>query len=404
MDTVMSGHAVIAESGRIIAEREPFAYGKRLTIADIDTAHLTFDRLSSADYPNTPIPVNTTSITSQQNDLDRAVEPHPFTPHGSPETVAERYDGIMAVQAIGLAERLKSTGIDSVVLGVSGGLDSTLALLAAERAARHLGRAPGDMIEAITMPSRANSKRTQNNAVRLAEALGIPSTVIPICDMTAAQIEAIGHGGSEDVTFQNTQARLRTALLFNHANQSRALVLGTGDLSEIALGWSTFGGDHLSHYNVNAGVPKTLVKHLVRRGSELVSPEARDVLIDILDTPISPELIGDGSRVSQKTEDILGPYELHDFFLYHFVRYQDPADKISYMAKQAFNGVYSAEQIDTCLDIFIKRFYTNQWKRSCMPDGPKVGTVSLSPRGDWRMPSDGAAAARQQLARLGTLE
>lgn len=404
MDIVMSGHALINESGKILAERQPFSQDKRLTIADVDVSHLRLDRMQNSNYPVlrtiTPTP---SFVSPEQQDLRRHIDPHPFIPHGATEQVAERLEEVFTIQSVGLAERIKSSGIKKVVLGLSGGLDSTLALLVAERAARRLNIAPRDLIETLTMPSQASSKRTQSNAVDLAQALGIPSTTIPIGELSATQLQALDHSGIEDVTFQNTQARIRTALLFNRANQLNGLVLGTGDLSEIALGWCTFGGDHLSHYNVNASVPKTLVRHLVAHASEQVNDQAKKILLDIIDTPVSPELTGDGT-LNQETESLIGPYELHDFFLYQFVRYMDPADKVLYLAEKAFEGIYEKEIIRHHLETFIKRFYTNQWKRSVMPDGPKVGTVSLSPRGDWRMPSDAAMAARRDLIKIGVLQ
>ena len=343
-----------------------------------------------------------TAVTAEQVDLRRSIDTRPFIPKGTPEQVAERLEEILAIQAIGLAERIRATGIRKVVLGLSGGLDSTLALMVAQKAADRLGIAPGQLIETITMPSHASSERTQSNAVKLAAALGIPNEEIAIGELADAQLAALSHTGDQDVTFENTQARIRTALLFNRANQNGGMVLGTGDLSEIALGWCTFGGDHLSHYNVNASIPKTLVRHLVRHASTQVGDDARVILEDILDTPVSPELTGDGT-ISQETENIIGPYELHDFFLYRFVRFMEPASKISYLAQHAFKDTYTPDEINHWLGVFIGRFGRNQWKRSVMPDGPKVGTVSLSPRGDWRMPSDAANAMRRDLQLIGVV-
>ena len=359
MDIVMSGHGLISEAGKLLAERQPFAVGDRLITADIDIAHLEFDRMLSTNYPNQrDMKTHGSDITAEQGDLLRRYNALPFVPGGSAEQRAERLDEVFTIQSTALAERLRRLGGAKLHLGLSGGLDSTLALLVAERAARRLGVNPGDIIETYTMPAKASSERTQSNAQKLADALGVPNTMIPISELSDAQLAAIDHSGEEDVTFQNTQARIRTAILFNQANQRGGLVLGTGDLSEIALGWCTFNGDHMSHYNVNASIPKTLVRHLVKHASESVNLAAQDVLTDILATPVSPELTGDGT-LSQETESILGPYELHDFFLYHFIRFQDPADKISYIAKQTFDGVYTPEEIDTCLGIFISRFYGN---------------------------------------------
>lgn len=273
---------------------------------------------------------------------------------------------------------------------MSGGLDSTLALLVAVRAAKLLGKPAKKCIHAITMPSHASSKRTQTNAEKLAKALDIAHEIIPIGELAKDQLIALGHDGEkEDIAYENVQARLRTAILFNKANQIGGVVLGTGDLSEIALGWCTYNGDHMSGYNVNASVPKTLVRSLVAHASEQLNNKvAQAILEDILDTPVSPELTGNKAGISQKTEDIIGPYELHDFFLYHFIRWMSPADKIHFLATIGFKGRYTEAEIAKWLKIFQKRFYDNQWKRQAMPDGPKVGTVSLSPKGDWRMPPD----------------
>lgn len=403
MDVVMSGHAIVNENGHQLAERRPFTRGQRLTYADADRSHVLFNRRQDTNYPNQgDITVTPTAVTAEQVDLRRSIDTRPFIPKGTPEQVAERLEEILAIQAIGLAERIRATGIRKVVLGLSGGLDSTLALMVAQKAADRLGIAPGQLIETITMPSHASSERTQSNAVKLAAALGIPNEEIAIGELADAQLAALSHTGDQDVTFENTQARIRTALLFNRANQNGGMVLGTGDLSEIALGWCTFGGDHLSHYNVNASIPKTLVRHLVRHASTQVGDDARVILEDILDTPVSPELTGDGT-ISQETENIIGPYELHDFFLYRFVRFMEPAGKISYLAQHAFKDTYTPDEINHWLGVFIGRFGRNQWKRSVMPDGPKVGTVSLSPRGDWRMPSDTANAMRRDLQLIGVV-
>jgi NAD+ synthase (glutamine-hydrolysing) len=277
-----------------------------------------------------------------------------------------------------------------VHLGLSGGLDSTLAFVVACQTAEIIGRPVHEMLRTYTMPAAASSERTQSNSVTLSQLYGVPNQVIAIGDLVRQQLIALGHDGvTQDVTYENVQARLRTSILFNKANLHGGMVLGTGDLSEIALGWCTFNGDHMSHYHVNAGVPKTLVRHLVMHVAQQQAEEIRAVLVDILETPISPELTTTGSsEVSQKTEDIIGPYELHDFFLYHLVRWGDVPEKIAHLARLAFVGVYDGAIIDKWLNTFIRRFATSQFKRSVMPDGPKVGSVALSPRGDWRMPSD----------------
>ncbi|MGB4762239.1 MAG: NAD(+) synthase [Candidatus Saccharimonas sp.] len=396
MDIVMSGHALISEGGRLLAERRPFDDDSaRLTIADLDISHLRFDRRQTTNFPNEfDIAVTPTNIVATQDDLRTHIDAHPFIPHGTPEQVAERLDEIITIQSVGLARRFRSSGAGKMVLGLSGGLDSTLALLIAVKAAERINANPAEVIDTITMPSYASSERTQGNAAKLAKALNVGWFEIPIASLSDAQLASLGHDGTQDVTFENTQARIRTALLLNHANTMRGLVVGTGDLSEIALGWSTYNGDHISHYNPNASVPKTLIRALVRRSAEQMNSETRAIVADIIDTPISPELTGDGT-LSQETEGLIGPYELHDFFEYHFVRWQEPFDKIEYLAAKAFKDKYSRNEVSHWLGVYVSRFFTNQWKRSVMPDGPKVGTVSHSPRGDWRMPSDLEGAHRQ---------
>jgi len=406
MDVVMSGHAMINEGGRLLAERKPFDMtSPRVTVADIDYAHLRFDRRQTTNFPNefTIIPTET-AVAATQDDLRREIDPYPFIPKGSAEQIAERLDEVLAVQTMGLYERFRGLGEGAkMVIGLSGGLDSTLAFLVAVRVAKALGKEPRDCIDTLTMPARASSKRTQSNALRLAATFGIDGKEIPIADIAKVQLEALGHTGAEDVTFENTHARVRTALLFNYANTHRGLVVGTGDLSEIALGWSTYNGDHMSHYNPNASIPKTLIRSLVKHAAESLGDDARTIIADIVDTPVSPELTGNGT-LSQETESILGPYDLHDFFEYHFVRWMEPADKIEYLARKAHNGRFSDEDITRALSIYMHRFFTNQWKRSVMPDGPKVGTVSHSPRGDWRMPSDLRNAQFAFYAKLGLMQ
>ena len=320
------------------------------------------------------------------------VNAYPFLPSDEDQSArTARLQHILAIQAHGLAQRMRATRAPFLHLGLSGGLDSTLAFLVACQAATILGRQPADVLRTYTMPAAASSDRTQSNAVTLATLYGIANQVIPIGDLVVGQLHALGHDGvSQDITYENVQARLRTSILFNKANQLGGFVLGTGDLSEIALGWCTFNGDHMSHYHVNAGVPKTLVRYLVQQVALTQSnPDVTTVLVDILDTPVSPELTTtQAGEVSQKTEDIIGPYELHDFFLYHLVRWGDRPAKIALLAQQAFGDAYTPAVIAKWLHVFIKRFAGSQFKRSVMPDGPKVGSVALSPRGDWRMPSD----------------
>lgn len=387
-EIVMGGHSLISELGTTLAERAPFTKPQRLMIADIDTQHIANDRFKTTNFPTRhEITPAETHVSRVQNDLLRSIDPEPFLPKGSAEEIRERLDTILNIQATGLAMRLRSADIQKVVLGLSGGLDSTLALLVAIRAADILEKQPGDLIYTLTMPGIASSDRTQNNAMKLAKLLNIVNEEIPIATLADAQLQAIGHKGEEDVTYENTQARIRQALVFNKANQINGLALGTGDLSEIALGWCTYNGDHMSHYNVNASIPKTLVRSLVRHASETLPDDARAVLTDILDTPVSPELTGNGKGISQETEDLVGPYELHDFFLYHFLRWMEPKEKIGYLAVKAFEGRREPEEIHKWLDVFMQRFYRNQWKRQAMPDGAKVG-ISLSPKGDWRMAAE----------------
>ena len=389
-EIVMGGHAMINELGTMLEERAPFTPPRRMMTADIDMQHIAHDRLKTTNFPNRQdITPTQTFVTPVQDTLERTIDAHPFIPKSSYENLDERLDTILNIQATGLAMRLRSAHIKKVILGLSGGLDSTLALIAAIRAAEVLEMKPGDLIHTFTMPSTASSDRTQNNAINLAESLGIANEEIAIADLAKAQLDAIHHGGDEDITFENTQARIRQALVFNKANQLNALALGTGDLSEIALGWCTYNGDHMSHYNVNASIPKTLVRTLVRHAAGKLPPYPATIVEDILDTPVSPELTGDGKTISQETEDLIGPYELHDFFLYHHLRWLEPKAKIGYLAIKAFEGTRTPEEVNKWLDVFMKRFYQNQWKRQAMPDGAKVG-ISLSPKGDWRMPAEAA--------------
>jgi NAD+ synthase (glutamine-hydrolysing) len=393
MDIVMGGHALIYQMGRQLAERKPFSTDEnRLLVADIDIDLIENERVHDNNFiTDTTRTLINVGLSRTQTDLITHLDPTPFIPKGSDSDIAGRLDEILTIQAFGLKKRLESSGAKRVVLGLSGGLDSTLALMVALKTASIRSVQPGDMILTVTMPGDASSKRTQSNAEKLAEAVGVENQMIPINDLSNAQLTALGRDLElQDTTYENTQARIRTALLFNKANGCDGIVLGTGDLSEIALGWCTFNGDHMSAYNVNASIPKSLVKYLVRHSANtLVSKTAREILLDILDTPISPELTkSKGKDLSQKTEDLVGPYELHDFFLYHFVRWLETPEKILYLATKAFDGKYASDVVEHWLNEFLRRFLGNQWKRSVMPDGPKVGSVSLSPRGDWRMPSD----------------
>lgn len=396
MDVVMGGHQIIAENGRILAERKPFGDWPNVLLADIDIDHLQHDRRKDTNFVN-KIGAQVVRTTTERPEItpEPVANPYPFLPsHEYPEVRRQRLGSIFEIQAHGLARRMKSEPPRKLHLGLSGGLDSTLALLVAiEAVSEHYGN-PADFIRTYTMPGEASSDRTQTNAVKLAGFYDIPNEVIPIDKLSNQMLGALGHDlKTQDVTYENVQARIRTEILLNKANQLGGMVLGTGDLSEIALGWCTYNGDHISHYHVNAGVPKTLVRHLVdyvaTSGDRDSQPQATAILQDILNTPVSPELVSSKDReISQKTEDIIGPYELHDFFLYQLVRWGDKPAKIHFLANKAFEGVYSPDEINTWLQLFLTRFTSNQFKRSVMPDGPKVGSVALSPRGDWRMPSD----------------
>jgi len=400
-DVVFGGHALIAEDGAILGESQRFAPEGELLVGDVDIEHLTVDRERTTSFGDSVHAFAAMAWRTVDVDMPayvappfcREVDPSPFIPRNDLER-NRRTEEIFAIQTSGLAKRMAQTGIERLLLGLSGGLDSTLALLVAVRTFDLLGLDRKGILT-FSMPGFGTSARTRGNAERLATASGVSFEEIGIEDGCRQHFRDIGHDERvEDLTFENVQARYRTMILMNKANQHHALVLGTGDLSEIALGWNTFNGDHMSHYNVNAGVPKTLVRYLV----EWVAGQSRfsgvqAVLRDILDTPISPELLrnGHGKGVAQRTEDIIGPYELHDFFLYHFARWESRPAKILYLACRAFEGRYDETAIRKWLRVFITRFFANQWKRSVMPDGPKVGSVALSPRGDWRMPSDAEA-------------
>lgn len=398
-DVVFSGHAIIAENSHIVRESERFNRGNQLIISDIDIDHCLYDRLKTTSFGDMSGDENRTfrevgvSVRFLSSEIihKKKINPTPFIP-GDEEKREEVTREIFEIQVAGLAKRLEASGIEKIVLGLSGGLDSTLAFLVAIEALDKLGL-PRENLHAITMPGFGTTDRTKDNAIKLARAAGVTLNEISIADGATQILQDISHEGGEDVTYENAQARYRTLILFQTANQIGGLVLGTGDLSEIALGWCTFNGDHISNYNVNGSIPKTLVKYIVdsvrRRDDDVV----HDILHDILETPISPELIGgkDG-EITQSTEEKIGPYILHDFFLYHFIRWGSSPTKILFLAKIAFEGQFEEEEIKKWLVVFIKRFFQNQWKRSNMTDGPKVGSVSLSPRGDWRMPSDADVA------------
>lgn len=389
-EIVMGGHQVIAANGTVLAEKQPFE-PKELLFADIDIDHLAHDRRRQKFETLHDIEVRETSLRRAQTDLLANIEQSPFLPE---ETAAERdarLNMVIAIQAQGLARRLITTNNKQLVLGLSGGLDSTLAVLVAMEAAKIIDQTPGETITAISMPGPASSGRTQDNAAKLAASLNIPCKIIPIEPIIREEFEALKHSGEQDIAYENIQARARTSILFNYANMSEhpAIVLGTGDLSEIALGWSTYNADQQSHYNVNASVPKTMVKALVAHYAKRLGGTALEIVSDIVATPISPELTKkDSTTITQSTEDIIGPYELHDFFLYYQQRWGDTPEKIAALTKHAFGEKYSEEIIEKWLATFRKRFRSSQFKRDNMPNGPKIGAVSLSPRGDWRMPSD----------------
>ncbi len=393
-DLVFTGHNMVAENGALLAEHR-FTTG--LTIADIDVQRLTYERRRLTPFPaegGAALYQGAAEFTPCVTKLRRYVSPAPFIPDNAADR-ASRCEEILTIAALGLKKRLKHTGARSAVIGLSGGLDSTLALLIAALAMGMLHRDPSGII-AITMPCFGTTERTKNNAVLLAEHMGTTLRTIPIGDTVRSHFRDIGHDPEDqDVTYENAQARERTQVLMDVANQTGGLVIGTGDLSELALGWATYNGDHMSMYGVNASIPKTLVRHLVdyvARDNRKKDPELAQVLEDILDTPVSPELLpAVQGEISQRTEDLVGPYELHDFFLYHAVRWGFGPRKILRLAELALGRQYSREVILKWLKNFYYRFFAQQFKRSCLPDGPKVGSVSLSPRGDWRMPSDAVA-------------
>lgn len=395
-DVVFGGHAMIAENGALLIESKRFVREGTLSISEIDLEHITTDRQKTTSFGESvhELPKNNIrliEVSVSQNTVKnffRDVDAHPFVPKNSSER-GHRSEEIFSIQSAGLAKRIEQSGIKKIIIGLSGGLDSTLAILVAVKTCNLLGL-PRENIKTFTLPGFATSKRTRSNALELAKALGVSIETIDITEGCLRQLKDIGHNcKTQDIAFENVQARYRTLTLMNKANVLNGLVMGTGDLSELALGWTTFTGDQISHYNVNAGIPKTLVRYLVEWGSEQKEfASAKEVLKDILATPISPELVRGKKEVMQKTEDLVGPYELHDFFLYHFVRWGSSPKKILFLAQHAFGRAYDLEIIKKWLKVFLNRFFKNQWKRSVMPDGPKVGSVSLSPRGDWRMPSD----------------
>ena len=390
-DLVFSGHNIIAENGQILAESKRFGHG--ILYSEIDVERLCAQRrrmttFVTEDQTHTEILF---SLKIEETKLTRFIDPAPFVPTDR-QNREKRCDEILMIQAMGLKKRLEHTGANAVV-GISGGLDSTLALLVTVRAFDLCGR-DHKGITAVTMPGFGTTDRTYDNAVKLIQSLGAEFVEVDICQSVNVHFSDIGQDPSvHDVTYENSQARERTQILMDIANKKNALVIGTGDLSELALGWATYNGDHMSMYAVNASVPKTLVRHLVRYYADTCEDkQLSDTLYDVLDTPVSPELLPpEDGKISQKTEDLVGPYELHDFFLYYMLRQGFSPAKIYRLAKIAFAGTYEDAFILKWLKTFCRRFFAQQFKRSCLPDGPKVGSVAVSPRGDLRMPSDACA-------------
>ena len=391
-DLVFSGATLIAENGSVIAQGKRFARDNEIIVSDIDIERLNSQRRGNMSFENSINELKITQIPLNNNENDltyRFVDAHPFVPSDD-EKRRERCEEIFAIQAAGLAKRLEHVGSKGCVIGISGGLDSTLALLVAVEAMKLIGKPSSDIL-GITMPGFGTTDRTYNNAIDLMKSLGVTIKEISIKDACVQHMKDIEHDEAvKDITYENTQARERTQILFDMANKHNCLLVGTGDLSELAMGWCTYNGDHMSMYGVNASVPKTLVRYLVDYVAKISDEKTKAILLDVLDTPVSPELLppDKNGKIAQKTEDVVGPYELHDFFLYYLVRFGFEPNKIYYLAKKSFAGKYDNATIKKWLTTFVRRFFTQQFKRSCLPDGPKVGSVTLSPRSDWRMPSD----------------
>lgn len=407
-DVVFGGNALIYENGSLIAEGERFSLEPQMRIAQIDIEKLRSERRTNSTYVNAQrnvkyairsgrYSVHNIEMLAPFNRrdfvLEREIDAHPFIPHEAEMGVT--CEEIFNIQLMGLAKRIVHTGAKHLILGISGGLDSTLALLVCVKAFDKLGMNRKDII-GVTMPGFGTTDRTYRNAITLMGSLGVTIREISIADAVEQHFKDIGHDISvHDVTYENAQARERTQILMDLSNELGGIVVGTGDLSELALGWATYNGDHMSMYGVNASVPKTLIQHMVRYVAESgVDEKSRVTLLDIVDTPISPELTpaDESGEIRQKTEDLVGPYELHDFFLYYFLRFGFRPKKLFFLACRAFEGVYDEIIVQKWLVVFLRRFFSQQFKRSCLPDGPKVGNVSLSPRGDWRMPSDASSA------------
>ena len=393
-DVVYGGNAMIFENGKLLVEGERFSFQPQIRMCQIDVEKLRTERRQNTTFINAQrgahaLNIPAKAVAPKDFVLTRDIDAHPFIPKGG--DMQTRCEEILSIQVAGLAKRLYHINAKTAVIGISGGLDSTLALLVTVKAFDKLGLERKGIV-GVTMPGFGTTDRTYNNAIKLMQTLGVTIREISIARAVTQHFEDIGHDMKQhDITYENSQARERTQILMDVANQVNGIVVGTGDLSELALGWATYNGDHMSMYGVNAGVPKTLIRYLV---SYVAGEMATETLLDIVDTPISPELIpaDEQGRIKQKTEDLVGPYELHDFFIYYFLRYGFGPAKIYIMAQKAFKDAYDDETIKKWLKTFCRRFFTQQFKRSCLPDGPKVGSVSLSPRGDWRMPSDASSA------------
>jgi NAD+ synthase (glutamine-hydrolysing) len=395
-DYVFSGQNLIAEKGEILAEAEKYKEG--ILCSEIDVERLVLERRKNPMFmTKNPVDNDYLEVDFELFDqplmLTRTIKQSPFVPEEK-ERREKRCEEILTIQAMGLKKRLEHTNCNHAILGISGGLDSTLALLVTALAFDFLGK-PRSCITAVTMPCFGTTDRTYHNACELTRRLGAELREVDIKNAVRGHFADIGHEeDNHDVTYENSQARERTQVLMDIANQLGGMVIGTGDLSELALGWATYNGDHMSMYGVNGAIPKTLVRHLVRYYAETCEDsQISEILFDVLDTPVSPELLPpkDG-EIAQKTEDIVGPYELHDFFMYYILRYGFAPAKIYLMAQAAFAGVYDKETIKKWLQTFYRRFFSQQFKRSCLPDGPKVGSIGVSPRGDLKMPSDACAA------------
>ena len=405
-DVVYSGHSIIAENGTILSERIPFDFSnEKFITADVDLEKISLERrkrntvTTNVDKNIVFVPFD---LEIEETDLARRIDPLPFV-NGDPAQLKRNIEQVRSIQAYGLKQRMESSRAEKCVVGISGGLDSSLALLSIAHTFEIMGKKPNDII-AVTMPCFATTERTKNNACALTRELGVELREINICDAVSQHLLSIGHPlDLHDVVYENAQARERAQILMDIANAENALVIGTGDLSELALGFTTYGGDHMSMYALNAGIPKTLIPHILSFYADERSDNKAfcSTIKDIIDTPISPELIPSSNGEITQTEDLIGPYELHDFFLYYMLSYHYSPEKLLRIAQKAFKGKYDDEFIISCMNTFIKRFFSQQFKRSCMPDGPKAFGISLSPRGDLKMPSD--TSSEEWLKRIAAL-